>query len=37
MEEALDLGIRAGAFCVTRLGVIDGLPTRTQLDQEVPA
>jgi ribokinase len=37
MEEALDLGIRAGAFCVTRLGVIDGLPTREQLDREVPA
>jgi ribokinase len=37
MEEAVDLGIRAGAFCVTRLGVIDGLPTRTQLDEEVPA
>jgi ribokinase len=36
MEEALDLGIRAGAFCVTRLGVIDGLPTREQLDREVP-
>lgn len=37
MAEALDLGIRAGAFCVTRLGVIDGLPTRQQLDEEVPA
>ena len=37
LEEALDLGIRAGAFCVTRLGVIDGLPTRAQLDEEVPA
>jgi ribokinase len=37
IEEALDLGIRAGAFCVTRLGVIDGLPTREQLDREVPA
>lgn len=35
--DALDLGIRAGAFCVTRLGVIDGLPTREQLDAEVPA
>jgi len=35
-EEALDLGIRAGAFCVTRLGVIDGLPTREQLDAVVP-
>ena len=37
IEEALDLGIRAGAFCVTRLGVIDGLPTREQLDREVLA
>jgi ribokinase len=37
MPQALDLGIRAGAFCVTRLGVIDGLPTRRQLDEEVPA
>jgi len=35
--EAIDLGTRAGAFCVTRLGVIDGLPTRDQLDEEVPA
>lgn len=37
MTEAMELGIRAGAFCVTRLGVIDGLPTRQQLDAEVPA
>jgi ribokinase len=37
MTEAIELGIRAGAFCVTRLGVIDGLPTRQQLDTEVPA
>jgi ribokinase len=37
MAEALNLGIRAGAFCVTRLGVIDGLPTLEQLDEEVPA
>lgn len=37
MGEAIGLGIRAGAFCVTRLGVIDGLPTRQQLDAEVPA
>lgn len=35
--EAIELGARAGAFCVTRLGVIDGLPTRAQLDEEVPA
>jgi len=37
MTEATELGVRAGAFCVTRLGVIDGLPTRQQLDAEVPA
>lgn len=37
MTEALHLGLRAGAFCVTRLGVIDGLPTRQQLDEEVPS
>ncbi|MGH9053680.1 MAG: PfkB family carbohydrate kinase, partial [Acidimicrobiia bacterium] len=37
MAEAIALGMRAGAFCVTRLGVIDGLPTPAQLDQEVPA
>jgi ribokinase len=35
--EAIELGVRAGAFCVTRLGVIEGLPTRQQLDAEVPA
>lgn len=33
---AIDLGSRAGAFCVTKLGVIDGLPTLEQLDIEVP-
>jgi ribokinase len=37
MTEAIELGVRAGAFCVTRLGVIEGLPTRQQLDAEVPA
>jgi len=36
MEDAVALGCRAGAFCVTRIGVIDGLPTREQLDAEVP-
>ena len=36
MTEAIELGVRAGAFCVTRLGVIEGLPTRQQLDAEVP-
>lgn len=37
MTQAIELGIRSGAFCVARLGVIDGLPTRQQLDAEVPA
>jgi len=37
MPEAIALGCRAGAFCVTRLGVVDGLPTRELLDREVPA
>ncbi|MGC2176189.1 MAG: ribokinase [Acidimicrobiales bacterium] len=36
MESAIDLGMRAAAFCVTRVGVIDGLATRAQLDAEVP-
>jgi ribokinase len=36
MAEAINLGARAGAFCVTRLGVIEGLPTMTDLDREVP-
>ena len=36
MEEAIVLGCRAGAYCVTRIGVIDGLPTREQLGREVP-
>lgn len=33
---AIALGNRAGAFCVTRVGVIGGLPTRNQLEAEVP-
>jgi ribokinase len=33
---AIELGSRAGAFCVTKLGVIDGLATLEQLDIEVP-
>lgn len=32
IDEAIRLGVRAGAFCVTHLGVIDGLPTRGQLE-----
>jgi ribokinase len=34
---AIDLGMRAGAFCATRHGVINGLATAAQLDLEVPA
>ena len=34
---AIDLGMRAGAFCTTREGVIDGLAMTAQLDLEVPA
>jgi ribokinase len=34
---AIDLGMRAGAFCATREGVIAGLATAAQLDLEVPA
>jgi sugar/nucleoside kinase (ribokinase family) len=31
MGEAIDLGCRAGAYCVTRPGVIDGLATPDEL------
>ncbi len=37
MPEAMDLGMRAGAFCATRHGVIAGLATAAQLDLEIPA
>jgi ribokinase len=37
MNMAIDLGMRAGAYCVTRAGVIDGLATRQQLDREIPS
>jgi len=37
MPEAIDLGMRAGAFCATRQGVIGGLATAEQLDLEMPA
>lgn len=36
MYDAIDLGMRAGAFCATRHGVISGLATAAQLDAEVP-
>jgi ribokinase len=32
MPDAIDLGCRAGAYCVTREGVIDGLASRATLD-----
>lgn len=32
MPEAIDLGCRAGAYCVTQEGVIDGLATRAELE-----
>ncbi|MBI4260305.1 MAG: ribokinase [Actinobacteria bacterium] len=31
-EDAIALGNRCGAYCVTREGVIDGLPTRDELE-----
>ena len=36
IEAGIALGLRAGAFAVTRVGVIDGLATRSQLDEDVP-
>jgi ribokinase len=36
MWGAIDLGMRAGAFCATRQGVIDGLATAEQLNLEIP-
>jgi len=35
LPAAIDLGCRAGAYCVTRLGVLDGLPTAAELDEFV--
>jgi ribokinase len=37
LRDATALGLRAGAFCVTRLGCIDGFATLDELDREVPA
>jgi ribokinase len=37
MRDAIRLGSRAGAFCATRPGVLDGLPTMRQLEEAVPA
>lgn len=35
LNDAIQLGARCGAFCVTRLGVLDGLPTMDQLTEFV--
>ncbi len=35
LDDAIQLGNRAGAFCVTRLGVLDGLATADQLSEFV--
>jgi sugar/nucleoside kinase (ribokinase family) len=37
LPDALDLATRAGAFCATRKGVLEGLPSRSDLDREVPS
>ncbi len=34
---ASDLASRAGSFCATRRGVLDGLPTHADLDRELPS
>jgi ribokinase len=36
LPDALDLATRAGAFCATRRGVLEGLPSRSDLDRELP-
>ena len=36
IEAGILLGLRAGAFAVTRMGVLDGLATRAQLDAAFP-
>lgn len=33
IDDAITLGTRAGAYCVTRMGVLDGLATQAQLDE----
>jgi ribokinase len=33
LGDAIRLGCRAGAYCVTKLGVLDGLGTMAQLDE----
>ena len=36
LEDGIGLGVRAGAFAVTALGVLDGLATRRELDERLP-
>ncbi len=36
LGNAIDLAMRAGAFCVTKPGVLAGLPTLEQLDAAIP-
>jgi ribokinase len=36
LPNALDMATRAGAFCATRRGVLAGLPSRGDLDRELP-
>ena len=37
LPDAIRLGCRAGAYCVTKLGVLDGLPTMEELAEFVAA
>ena len=37
LPDAIRLGCHAGAYCVTKLGVLDGLPTMDQLTDFVAA
>lgn len=36
LEQGIRLGLRAGAYSVTKPGVLDGLPARAQLDKAFP-
>jgi ribokinase len=36
LPDALQLATRAGAFCATRRGVLEGLPSRSDLDRQLP-
>jgi sugar/nucleoside kinase (ribokinase family) len=37
MASAIDLAMRAGAYCTTKVGVIDGLATQQELDLQIPS